>query len=200
VRTGRLTALFLAASALVLVVSLAPAIARMQKKHVVVVRGSGFRLIAWDSSDADHSLCFRLRAGTQSATQCEQVLKRKARLNFASFQTASHSFTLLGGVARSGVAKVVATFKDGRVITLRTKSGSRYRGRQRGHVRFWAGRRAGASRLTKLVAKNARGATVEAMNVSPPQPVPPSPEPPKPCGCHGPPTARIVCPLTPCPE
>lgn len=163
-RTGRLTALFvaIAVAALALVAADVPSLARMQKKHVVVVRGIGFRLIAWDSADAGKSLCFRLRAGRQSATQCEQVLKRKARLNFTSFQNAARTSTLLGGVARSRVVKVVATFKDGDVLTLRTKPGSRYKGRQRGHVRFWAGRHAGTSKLKTLVAKNARGATVEA--------------------------------------
>jgi len=168
-------------------------VARVQKRHVQVVKGSGFRLLAWDATDADKSLCFRLQAGTQKATQCEKVVQRKARLNFVSFRNARGSAVFVGGVARRGVVRVVATFTNGQKLTLRTVSGKRYRGRQRGHVKFWAGRHAGASKVKSLVAKNSSGAQVDAMDLSPPQP-------PDPCGCPGPPRAQIVCPLRPCPE
>lgn len=185
-----------AAGALALMVA-APTIARVQTRHVQVVRGSGFRLLAWDATDADKSLCFRLQAGTQRSTQCEAVLQRKARLNFASFANAHGTAVFIGGVARRSVARVVATFMNGRKMTLSTVSGKRYRGRQHGHVKFWAGRHAGGSKLKSLVAKNSRGAQVESVDVSPPQPAPvPAPSP---CGCHGPPIDRIACPLTPCP-
>lgn len=198
-RAGRLTALVIAAGALALLVAV-PSTARVQKRHVQVVKGSGFRLLAWDATDADKSLCFRLQAGTQRSTQCEAVLRRKARLNFASFANAHGTAVFIGGVARRSVVRVVATFTNGQKMTLSTVSGKRYRGRQRGHVKFWAGRHAGGSKLKSLVAKNSRGAQVESVDVSPPQPAPVPPEPPGPCGCHGPPIDRIVCPLAPCPE
>ena len=195
-RAGRLTALLVATGVLALLVA-APTVARVQHKHVEVVKGSGFRLVAWDATDADKSLCFRLQAGTQKSTQCEAVIQRKARLNFASFANARGTAVFIGGVARRGVVKVVATFTNGQQMSLRTVSGKRYRGRQRGHVRFWAGRHAGAAKLKSLVGKNSRGAQVDSVDASPP---PPEPMPPNPCGCHGPPLQRIVCPLTPCPE
>jgi hypothetical protein len=174
-----------------------PTIARVQKRHVQVVQGNGFRLIAWDATDADKSLCFRLQAGTQRYTQCEAVIQRKARLNFASFANARGTAVFIGGLARRSVVKVVATFTNGQKMTLRTVPGRRYRGRQRGHVKFWAGRHAGAAKLKSLVGKNSRGAQVDSVDALPP---PPEPMPPNPCGCHGRPLQRIVCPLTPCPE
>jgi hypothetical protein len=164
------------------------AAARLQTHHVSVVTGKGFRLTAWDKRGADKTLCFKLQSGKQSSTQCETVVQRKARVNFASFRDTHHR-TLLGGVARKNVTKVVATFANGRKLTMRTVKGTRYKGRLRGKVRFWAGRYNGTSPLKSLVAKSASGSQGNPVEVPPPDP----------CGCHGPPTAKIVCPLTPCP-
>jgi hypothetical protein len=191
VRAGRLTALCLAAIVLVFA---GTAIARLQTHHVTVVSGKGFRLTAWDKRGADKSICFKLQSGRQSGTQCETVVQRKARVNFASFRD-THRRTLLGGVARKNVTKVVATFANGKTLTMKTVKGTRYKGRLRGKVRFWAGRYNGTSALKRLVAKTASGSQ------GTPVEVPPPPEPPKdPCGCHGPPISRIACPVRPCPE
>jgi hypothetical protein len=173
----------------------ATAAARLQTHHVVVVTGKGFRLSAWDKRDADKSLCFKLQAGRQSSTQCETLLQRKARVNFASFRAAGNRSTLLGGVARSNVTKVVAKFANGSTLTMRTRAGTRYRGRLRGRVRFWAGRHNGTSALKSLTAKSASGTQGSPVVVPPPGPTPPPP-----CGCQGPPFARIACPVAPCPE
>jgi hypothetical protein len=167
------------------------AAARLQTRHVSVVTGKGFRLTAWDKRGADKSICFKLQSGKQSGTQCETVVQRKARVNFASFRD-THRRTLLGGVARKNVTKVVATFANGKTLTMKTVKGTSYKGRLRGKVRFWAGRYNGTSPLKSLVAKTASGS--QGSPVSPPPPVPPQCPP-----CHGPPTAKIVCPLTPCP-
>jgi hypothetical protein len=192
VRAGRLTALCSAAIVLALV---GTAVARLQTHHVTVVSGKGFRLTAWDKRGADKSICFKLQSGKQSGTQCETVVQRKAGVNFTSFRD-THRRTLLGGVARKNVTKVVATFANGKTLTLTTKNRTRYKGRLRGKVRFWAGRYNGTSPLKSLVAKTSSGSQGSPVEVPPP------PEPPKyPCPpCHGPPTAKIVCPLTPCPE
>lgn len=186
-RKGRLAALCFAAIVLALA---ATAAARIQTHHVTVVTGSGFRLTTWDKRDRDKSICFKLQSGKQSSTQCETVLQRKARVNFASFRNSQGRFTLLGGVARKNVTKVVATFAKGKTLTMTTKRGTRYKGRLRGKVRFWAGRYNGTSTLKSLVAKTASGS----------QGTPVVPPPPDPCGCHGPPIAKVVCPATPCPE
>jgi hypothetical protein len=196
VRTGRLTAFLIAATALSLLVATA-ALARLQTRHVVVVTGSGFRLSAWDKRDEDKSLCFKLQAGKQSSTQCETLLQRKARVNFASFTGAGNRSTLLGGVARKNVTKVVATFANGHTLTMRARTSTRYKGRLRGRVKFWAGRYSGTSRLKSLTAKTASGTQGGPVMVPPP----PEPSPPPPCGCQGPPVPRgRICPATPCPE
>ena len=173
------------ALALVLVAS-APSLARTQRRHVTVVRGHGFSLTAWDHG---RSLCVRLKsAGKRSAT-CTS----SPGLAYASIR--GTTATVLGGPVRRDAASVVATFADGKQLTMKTKSGSRYKGRH--HVRFWGGRRAGLTTVKTLAAKNSRGATLQVMDVAP---QPPPPGPPGPCGCGGPPIARVMCPLTPCPE
>ena len=169
--------------ALALVAS-APSLARTQKRHVTVVRGDGFRLVAWDHGK---SLCVRVRSAGKSSATCTS----SPGLAYTSLRGTSG--TVLGGPVRRDAASVVATFSDGRQLTTKTKRGGRYRGRR--HVRFWAGRHAGSATLRTLAAKSARGATLQVMVVSP-QP----PPPPGPCGCGGPPIARVMCPLTPCPE
>ena len=163
---------------------------------MVVVQGRGFKLLAWDASDRSKSLCVLAKSGRHSASICAQKLNPQTGLEFTSLQDNARTFTLVGGAAQRKVAKVVATFADGKTLTMRTRSGKRYKGRRR--VRFWAGRHAGAAPLRTLAAKTARGATLRVTNVSPPAP---PPGPPGPCGCGGgPPLARVMCPLAPCPE
>jgi hypothetical protein len=174
--------------------------ARVQKKHVVVVKGKGFSLLAWDATDRSKSLCTLAKAGKSSSSVCAQKLNAQTGLQFTSFQDKATTFTVVGGAARKSVAKVVALFGDGSQLTIRTKTGQRYRGRRRGKVKFWAGKHNGPAPLRTLTAKTARGATVGTVTVSqPPQPKPPEPCPP----CGGPPRAqtggRIVCPLVLCP-
>ena len=163
--------------------AVAPALARTQKRHVTVVRGHGFSLSAWDRGKR---LCFRLRSGSANLAACDAP----GSLDFVAFQ--HDGATFVGGVVRRDAAKVVATVTDGKQLTMRTKRGSRYRGRA--HMRFWAGRHAGSTGVKTLAAKSSSGATLEVKDVSPP-----APPPPNPCGC-GPPFVRVVCPLAPCPE
>jgi hypothetical protein len=175
--------------------------ARVQRQHVQVVKGRGFRLLAWDARDRSKSLCVLLKAGRPSSSICAQKLNSQTGLLFTSFQNKAATFAYVGGAARKNVAKVVALFADGKQLTMRTKPGKRYRGRRRGRVRFWAGRHAGSAPLRTLTAKTARGSTVGTVNVGP---VPP-PKPPQPCPpCGGPPrgqaAASVVCPLVICPE
>ncbi len=179
---GRLICLALA----LVLVAVAPSLARTQKRHVTVVRGHGFSLTAWDHGK---SLCLRLKSAGKSSAKCTS----SPGLAYTSLRGTTE--TVLGGPVRRGAATVVATFSDGRELTMKTKRGSRYKGRR--HVRFWAGRHAGSAVLRSLAAKSARGATLQVMDVSP---QPPPPNPPGPCGCGGPPLARVMCPLTPCPE
>ncbi len=170
----------------------------MQTKHVVVVKGKGFRLLAWDARDRSKSLCILVKSGKHSSSVCAQKLNAQTGLQFASLQDSKQTFSLVGGAAKKSVTKVVATFADGKQLTMRTKPGKRYKGRRHGHVKFWAGRHRGPAPLRTLAAKTASGATLQMVTVSPsPQPVPPQPCPP----CSGPPRAqsgaRIVCPLCP---
>jgi hypothetical protein len=191
-----------AIAAVLTLVAVATSSARVQKKHVVVVKGKGFSLLAWDATDKSKSLCVLAKAGRPSSSVCAQKLNAQTGLQFTSFQDNAATFTVVGGAARKSVAKVVALFGDGTQLTIRTKSGQRYQGRRRGKVRFWAGQHTGPAPLRTLTAKTARGATVGTVTLSqPPQPKPPSPCPP----CGGPPRAqaqaggRVVCPLVLCP-
>jgi hypothetical protein len=176
----------------------ASALARVQHHQVTVVKSGGVRLLAWDSAKASRGLCFRLRNGTKKGAACH----RKMGLAYKSFQL--NGATVLGGLARRGETTVTATFSDGQTLVLNTVRGKRYRGRDRGRARFWAGSKPDVTKLVTLVAKNKSGAAVETVSVSsPPAPVPPNPPPPCP-PCKGPPRANahgaIVCPLVICPD
>jgi hypothetical protein len=185
VKSGRLLS---ALVALALLAFAGSAAARLQTHHVTVVSGKGFRLSAWDKRDRGKSICFKIQSGKQSSHRCETAAQRRAPARFASFRN-SRDQTLLGGVAHKDVTEVVATFADGKTLTMKTKAGTRYKGRLRGKVRFWAGRYSGTAALKSVETMNGNGSPTPL-----PQP------PPDPCGCHGPPFSRIVCPLAPCPE
>jgi hypothetical protein len=194
--------LLLAVAAALALVAATTSTAHVQRQRVQVVKGRGFRLLAWDARDRSKSLCVLLKgSGRESSSVCAQKLGSQTGLQFTSFQNRAATFAYVGGAARRNVAKVVALFADGRQLTMRTKPGKRYRGRRRGHVRFWAGRHAGSAALRTLTAKTARGSTVGTINVAPAPP----PKPPQPCPpCGGPPrgqaTGSVVCPLVICPE
>lgn len=169
-----------------------------------MVKAAGVRLVAWDSANALKGVCFRLRADGQKNARCDRSGKHKLRLTYTSFVNKVGSATVLGGLARRGETTVVATFADNQTLTMNTVRGKRYRGRQHGKARFWAGEKADATALVSLVAKNSRGTTVETISVTPtpvPGPIPPPPCPP----CPGPPTQspaanhQVACPLRPCP-
>lgn len=185
-KSGRLLS---ALAMLALLALAATAAARLQTHRVTVVSGKGFRLTAWDKRDAGKSVCFKLQSGKRSRTKCETAAQRKALARFASFKNPRHQ-TLLGGVAQKNVTEVVAMFTDGKTLVMKTRAGTRYKGRLRGKVRFWAGRYTGTAPLKSVQTMDGTGS---------PTPVP-QPPPPDPCGCHGPPFARVMCPLTPCPE
>jgi hypothetical protein len=185
VKSGRLLSALVVLALLALAGSAA---ARLQTHRVRVVSGKGFSLSAWDKRDAGKSVCFKLVSGKQSRTRCETAAQRKAPARFASFKNSRHH-TLLGGVAQNDVTEVVAFFTDGKTLTMKTRAGTRYKGRLRGKVRFWAGRYSGTAALKSVQTMGGSGS---------PTPLPPPP--PNPCGCHGQPFSRIVCPLTPCPE
>jgi hypothetical protein len=174
------------------------ALARVQRHHVTVVKSGAVRLLAWDSAKASKGLCFRLKDGSKKSAACH----RKMGLAYKSFQL--NGATVLGGQARSSEATVTATFSDGQTLVMKTVRGSRYRGRDRGKARFWAGSKPDVTKISTLVAKNKSGTVVETINVSSsPSPIP-SPPPPKCPPCGGPPRggaqSAIVCPLVICPD
>jgi hypothetical protein len=182
----------------------APTLARVQRHEVTVVKRGAVRLRAWDSASVKKGICFRLWDGSQKNAFCDRSGKHKLRLAYTSVVNKTGSATAVGGDARRGETKVVATFADGQKLTLRTVRSKRYRGRQGGKARFWAGQLADATKLVSLQAKNSHGSAVETITVPNPTPGPgpgPVPSPPPPCHC-GPPVAtpsQIICPLRPCP-
>lgn len=159
-------------------------------KKVVVVRGKGFTLTAWSPKG---ELCFRLKAGKPSSSQCaEKLVTSPGRVNFTEFAYKPRNTSYVGGASIKRIVTVVAGFTDGKTLTMKTKRVRAYHGKFRKTVRFWAGKRRGTAKLRSIVGKDARGATVEQETLPAPAPLPP-PQPP-PCGC-GPPRAAIVCPL-----
>ena len=164
-----------------------------------MVKAGTVRLVAWDSSNVQKGVCFRLRDGSQKNATCDRSGKHAVRLHYTSFLNQGGNATVLGGVARRGEATVTATFADAQTAVFRTVRGKRYQGRKRGRVRFWAGSKPDVTALVSLTAKDAKGNTVETITVTPG----PKPVPPPPCRPCGPPRGahmQIVCPLAPCPE
>ena len=148
-KPGRLALVVAAALTLVLV---ATSLAKVQTKHVVVVKGKGFSELAWDARDRSKSLCFLAKSGKHSSSVCAQKIGPTG-LSFSSLQNRARTFTLVGGVAVKKVKKVMVMFADGKQLTVATKAGNAYRGRRRGKVRFWAVKRAGPAPLRTVVAK-----------------------------------------------
>jgi hypothetical protein len=187
---GRKRAAVLVAFAALFAVALTVGVSTAATKKVVVVRGKGFTLTAWS---AHNELCFKLKAGKPSSSQCaEKLVTLPGRVNFTEFAYKPRNASYVGGASTKKIVKVVASFADGKTLTMKTKRVRAYRGKFRKTVRFWAGKRTGTAPLRSIVGKSARGATVEQETLPAPAPLP-SPQPP-PCGC-GPPRAAIVCPL-----
>ena len=144
--------LALVAGAALALVLAATSLAKVQTKHVVVVKGKGFSLLAGDARDRSKSLCFLAKSGKHSSSVCAQKIGPTG-LNFTSLQDRARTFTLVGGVAVKKVKTVLVVFADGKQLTVATRAGNAYRGRRRGKVRFWAVKRAGPAPLRTVVAK-----------------------------------------------
>jgi hypothetical protein len=175
----------------VLAVALTAGASAAGTRHVVVVRGKGFTLTAW--GDKTKKLCFLLKAGKSSSSQCaEKLVQLPGRVNFTEFLNAKKTASYIGGAAPKRVVTVVASFADGKTVTMKTKHSRTYRGPFRTKVKFWAGKHAGPAVLRSVVGKDSKGATVEEVVIPPQSPPPPLPPPP----CCGPPRAALVaCPL-----
>ena len=150
-KPGRLA--LVAAAALVLVLA-ASSVARVQTRHVVVVKGKGFSELAWDDRGRDKKLCFLVKSGKHSSSVCGQKIPAIG-ISFTSLQDSKRTFTLVGGVTTKKVKKVVVSFADGKQVTVATKAGKAYRGRKRGKVRFWAIKHAGPAPLRTVIPKTA---------------------------------------------
>jgi hypothetical protein len=149
VKPGRLALVAAATLALVLA---ATSLAKIQTKHVVVVKGKGFSELAWDDRGRDHKLCFLIKSGKPNASVCAQKIGPTG-VSFTSLQNSKRTFTLVGGVSTKTVKKVLVSFADGKTLTVPTKAGNAYQGRRRGKVRFWAVKRAGPAPLRTVAPK-----------------------------------------------
>jgi hypothetical protein len=137
----------------VALVSVVPSLARVQTRHVVVVKGKGFKLLAWDGTSPKGSLCIQAQAGRPSSSVCAQKLNAATGLQFTSFQNSKRTYTVVGGAAKKNIKKVVVTFFDNKQVTVATKKGQAYRGRRHGKVRFFAVKHKGSAPLRTVVAK-----------------------------------------------
>jgi ribosomal protein L23 len=151
VRIGRLGWLVAVAAALALT-AVAPSIARVQKRHVVVVKGRGFKLLAWDAAGRDKSLCVLLKAGKPNSSECAQKLNPQG-FQVISFQDSKRTFAMVGGATKKSIKKVVVSFFDGKQVTVKTKTARAYRGRRKGKVRFFAIKHRGSAPFRAVVAK-----------------------------------------------
>jgi hypothetical protein len=149
VKPGRLALVAAATLALVLA---GTSLAKIQTRHVVVVKGKGFSELAWDARGRDKQLCFLIKSGKPNASVCAQKLGPTG-VSFTSLQDNKHTFTLVGGVTTNKVKKVLVRFADGKQLTVATKAGKAYQGRRRGKVRFWAVKRAGPAPLRTVSPK-----------------------------------------------
>jgi hypothetical protein len=142
-----------AAALTVALVSVVPSLAKVQKKHVVVVKGKGFKLLAWDGTSPKGSLCILAQAGKPSSSVCGQTLNAQTGLMFTSFQNSKRTFTMVGGASKKSIKKVVVTFADGKQVTVKTAKGQAYQGKRKGKVRFFALKHKGPAPLRTVVAK-----------------------------------------------
>jgi hypothetical protein len=151
-RSKRLALLVVAAVAIALV-CVVPSLARTQTRHVVVVQGKGFSLLAWDGTSPKGSLCILAKAGKPSSSVCGQKLNSQTGIMFTSFSNKKQTHTIVGGATKKSIKKVQASFSDGTKVIVKTKKGQAYRGRRRGKVRFFALKHKGAGQLRLVFAK-----------------------------------------------
>jgi hypothetical protein len=152
VRKGRL-ALLVAAALTAALVSVVPSLAKVQKKHVVVVKGKGFKLLAWDGTSPKGSLCILAQAGRPSSSVCGQKLNAQTGIMFTSFSDSKQTYTVVGGATKKSIKKVQASFSDGTKVVVKTKKGQAYRGRRKGKVRFFALKHKGPAQVRLVFAK-----------------------------------------------
>jgi hypothetical protein len=164
------------------------AAAQASSTPVVVVSTKSYRVLAWDSG---RKICSEIVAVDQTTSTC--VSPRK--LSFTQLPYAVGSETFVGGVTSSRARTVDVKFTDGTTLHVKARVGHRYHGRR---VRFFAGREKAVSMVASLTAKDARGHTVQTLQVAVPGPPQPPLPPPKPCGCP-PPTKSNACPAIICP-
>jgi hypothetical protein len=170
-----------------LVAAVAVPTAQAGSKPVVVVSSKSYRLLAWDSG---RKICAEITAVAHSASSCGSP----RRLTFTQLPYAVGSETFVGGVTSSRARTVDMVFAGGHTLHVKARAGRRYHGHR---VRFFAGREKAVSTVSSLIARDARGHTVQTVQIAPPGPPEPVP-PPKPCGCPPPPTLR-ACPAIVCP-
>jgi len=156
---------------------------------VVVVSAKSYHLLAWDSG---RKVCAEIVAADQTSSSCGSA----RRLTFAQLPLAVSKETFVGGVTSTRARTVEVLFANGASMHVKARPGRRYHGHR---VRFFAGRERAVTTVSSITAKDARGHTVQTIQVTPvPGPVPPLP-PPQPCGCP-PPTAKAkACPAIVCP-
>jgi hypothetical protein len=175
------------AGAALLAAAAAPS-AQAGSKPVVVVSMKTWSVLAWDSG---RKVCSEIVAVSQTSSSCGSPRK----LGFTQLPYAVGSETFVGGVTSSRARTVDVKFTDGTTLHVKARVGHRYHGRR---VRFFAGREKAVSMVASLTAKDARGHTVQTLQVAVPGPPQPPLPPPKPCGCPPPPTLR-ACPAVICP-
>jgi hypothetical protein len=150
---SRKLGLLVAAALVVALVSVVPSLARVQTRHVVVVKGKGFKLLAWDGTSPKGSLCVLAQAGKPSSSVCAQKLNAQTGLMFTSFSDRKQTYTVVGGAAKKSIKKVQASFSDGTKVIVKTKTGQAYRGKRKGKVRFFALKHKGPAQVRLVFAK-----------------------------------------------
>jgi len=163
--------------------------AQAGSRPVVVVSAKSYHLRAWDSG---RKVCSEIVAADQTSFTCGSP----RAISFAQLPYAVGEETFVGGVTSTRARRVEVVFLDGATMHVKARVGRRYHGR---HVRFFAGREKTVSTVRSITAKDARGHTVQTLQVPPPVPPEPPLPPPQPCGCP-PPTAKAkACPAIVCP-
>jgi hypothetical protein len=162
--------------------------AQAGSKPVVVVSMKTWSVLAWDSG---RRVCSEIVAVSQTSSSCASPRK----LGFTQLPYAVGSETFVGGVTSSRARTVDVKFTDGTTLHVKARVGHRYRGHR---VRFFAGRDKAVSMVASLTAKDARGHTLQTLQVAVPGPPEPPVPPPNPCGCP-PPTTSDACPAIICP-
>ena len=144
--------MLLAAAVVIALVGVTTSLARTQKRHVVVVSGKGFKLLAWDGTSPKGSLCILAKAGKPNSSVCGQKLGPQG-IMFTSFSDKNQTYTIVGGATKKSIKKVQASFSDGTKVIVKTKKGQAYRGKRKGKVRFFALKHKGPAQVRLVFAK-----------------------------------------------